>query len=446
MYLPLNPHRPLQGENGRYPTPGKGMSLPLSHRSAARGSTLIVTICITAIIGVGLMAYLQLVSSQNQLVARSQAWNSCMPILEAGIEEALTHSKKNYVTNMASNGWSLEGTNYVKTNSLGDGYYQVQISDALPYSITSWGYFPVPGNSAYVSRTVKVVTQNQGVFSGALVVRNTVNLNGNDVKTDSFDSRDPLKSTLGLYDPLKPGDKGDIVSAQGLVDSVSIGNANVWGRVLTGPAATISVGKNGAVGSVNWQQTGKSGIEPGWSSSDLNISFPDIKAPFVAAVPPAANTVNGTYYDYVLGNGPFQSANLGGKVLVTGDAVLYVTGQINFGGSDSLQIAPGASLKIYMAGASTDFNTVINPNSNAKSFFYYGLPTNTRITMSGNSQFTGAIYAPQADFKMMGGVQLYGSLVANSATLTGHSQFHYDEALLDGLPSRGFVIVSWNEI
>src|SRR2546426_4469297 len=144
-----------------------------------------------------------------------------------------------------------------------------------------------------------------------------------------------------------------------------------------------------------------------------------MKAPFLAAVPPLPGLVGGTLYDYVLGSGNYLSVTLGKTVMVTGNAVLYVTGDIKFSGSDFLQIAAGASLTLYAGGASTVFAAIINPNDNARSFQYYGLPSNTSIQISGNGAVTCTIYAPEAAVALKGGAQIYGSVVADSAVMTG---------------------------
>jgi hypothetical protein len=54
--------------------------------------------------------------------------------------------------------------------------------------------------------------------------------------------------------------------------------------------------------------------------------------------------------------------------LVTGNAVLYVTGDIKFTGSDSITINPGGSLTIYAAGANAQFNVINSSNPSATSF------------------------------------------------------------------------------
>src|SRR5438105_10968313 len=117
---------------------------------STQGNTLLVALFTMVIIGFALITYLQLGSNETQLVVRSQVWNACMPMLEAGIEEALEHCSYNS-TNLASNGWGLAGTRYYKTNTLGDGYCVASISTAQHFDISSIGYCPIPGTSSDVS-------------------------------------------------------------------------------------------------------------------------------------------------------------------------------------------------------------------------------------------------------------------------------------------------------
>ena len=184
--------------------------------------------------------------------------------------------------------------------------------------------------------------------------------------TDSFDSRDLYKSTAGRYDPAKAGDKGDVACLGGLIDSLNVGNANIWGHAYTGPNGGLNVGPSGAVGSVGWQKAGKSGVEPGWWLTDYNTTFEDVKAPFTSGAAPVPGIVGGVNYDYILGSGNYMTKDLSKKVVVTGNAVLYVTDQVNFSSGDSLEILPGASLSIYMAGQSAVFTTIVNTVSEGR--------------------------------------------------------------------------------
>ena len=409
------------------------------------GHTLLVTLVTLGIIGLVLISYLRLSANQNQLITRSQVWNACMALAEAGIEEALNHCVYNE-TNLVSNDWKLQGGRYALSNTLGEGRYSVSISPTWPRDIIAQGFYPMPVAGKYLSRRVRVTTTNLNVFFAGLVVRSSVELNGNNVLVDSYNSRDPFKSTLGRYDPLKAGDNGDIVCAEGIKDSLYIGNADVYGHVYTGPTASVRVGPQGGVGTHAWRNAGNRGsIQTGYWIKDFNMSFPDVTAPYTTAPAPSGGSYNGVTYNTVLGPGNWMLSRLSGNTIVTGNATILVTDRIDYHGG-SLEIAPGASLKIYMAGETTLIGTTINGNSSATNLYYYGLPSNKQIDIkTGGAAFTAAIYAPNAELFINGSNQLFGAAVVDSARLVGNCQLHFDEALAEG-PKRGLVITSWEEL
>jgi len=412
-------------------------------RSARSGSILVVAICTTAIIGAALLSYIQLSSNQHRMAVRSQVWNACIPIAEAGIEEALTHCTRNFLTNLATSGWELQGNHYVKENKVGTGEYRVTISQTKPFEINSVGTLPLSGGRQGISRKVRVTTENRGVFSGAMVLKSFVDLNGNTILTDSYDSRDDKKSTDQRYDRKKAGDKGDIACTTGIRNStVKVGNANIWGKLFTGATAIPTCGANGAVGSVAWQRAENKGIEPGWARSDFNVSFPDVTPPFADGsgfAPDPGEPLRNMKYEI---NGDWS-----GKIRVTGNAIVYVHGDIKFGSTDSLEIASGASLKVYCAGASAVFTSIVNSNVVATNLVFYGLPSNTSVEFKGSgSKVTGGIYAPAANIVLNGGAELFGAIVANSCTMNGNAEVHYDEALKFELPIAGFMVTRWDEL
>jgi hypothetical protein len=416
-----------------------------SHHQRKAGHTLLVTLVTLGIIGLVLISYLRLSANQSQLITRSQVWNACMALAEAGIEEALNHSVYNE-TNMVSNDWKLQANRYSLTNTLGEGRYVVSISQTWPREIISQGFYPMPVAGRFLSRRVRVTTTNLNVFFAGLVVRSSVELNGNNVLIDSYNSRDPLKSTNGRYDPLKAGDRGDVVCADGIKDSLYVGNADIYGRVFTGPTASVRVGPQGGVGTHAWRNAGHRGeVQPGYWIKDFNMSFPDVTMPYTTAPAPQGGVYNGTTYGTVLGTGNWMTTRLSGNTIVTGNATILVTDRIDYQ-NGSLEIAPGASLKIYMAGQTTLIGTTINGNSSATNLYYYGLPSNKQIDIkTGGAAFTAAIYAPNAELFINGSNQLFGGAVVNSARLVGNCQLHFDEALAEG-PKRGLVITSWEEL
>ncbi|MEO7298652.1 MAG: hypothetical protein ABI042_08770, partial [Verrucomicrobiota bacterium] len=627
----------------------------------------------------------------SRSVSRSQTWNYSIPVAEAGIEEAIVHLNRNCLWSditrvppkWTADSWTAVSNGYYMERTIGTDHYSVTIVTAAPYSETrpaifSEGDVPAlfvdrssdtlfaaigaPGLT-YVGRKVRVRTRSDGILTKAMVAKQSIDLSGNNVSTDSFDSQDPSYSTRGQYDPnpLKTKDNGDVAVNLGVVDTLSIGNANISGSVATGPGGSISIGSNGKVGDKAWMaDASKTGIQPGRSRDDMNVSFPDVKDPFpnggystsapgekvtnqvitaasvtnvstsyptgsgtvytntvtttsttypasgsylgsvntntsyttTSALPaagtyigivrtntaattstnvptsgsyigttgtnittvtsntypasgsyigsvttntvvtttantvyPAAgtyvgtvvtntqgngnnansiisytynrivsytyriisgysfeqiigysynlrtgytyaaitgyslistayttNAVTSTTYDYVLDSGNYKLFEIGKKVLVKGNAILYVTDNVQFTGQDSILILPGASLKIYV-GASTSRlggNGVINNGGNATNFYYFGLPSNTDVDFGGNASFTGVVYAPQADFHLGGGgantYDFVGASVSKTVHMNGHFNFHYDEALARVGPSRGYVIDSWNEI
>src|SRR6185369_17288700 len=105
--------------------------------------------------------------------------------------------------------------------------------------------------------------------------------------------------------------------------------------------------------------------------------------PYTSGVPPAAGTVGGVSYTWVLGNGNYMDTTANGvsfkngdNILVNGSARIYVTGNFSMQGNSSITIAPGARLELYVGGASTTIG-IVNNQGNCASFNYFGLPDNT---------------------------------------------------------------------
>lgn len=440
----------------------------------AEGSVLIVMIVVMAVVGVTLGSYLQLVSNQNISIMRSMAWNSAISVAEAGIEEAMAHINRNG-TNRTADDWdvyqqgtSLLGTNLpvvgpayvVRERIVGTSKYKVFVSrDIDPPIIYAEGHVQNPATLEYLPkpRVLRVTTASDSLFTKGMVAKGEIDLSGNGIKTDSFDSSDPLYNTDGKYDSAKAKDNGDVATNSSMIDSLDVWNADVYGRVSTGPGGQVKVGRNGAVGNKAHHDSGVGGIQDGYFTDDMNVQFPDVQAPFSGgAFGPTNNvTLNGTTYTYAIGDGNYQMNSLSlsgnnGSLLVNGDAVLYVTGDISLSGQSYIYIAPGATLQLYVGGnSSIGGKGVMNADAKASSFSYWGLPTNKQISMHGNAAFTGTIYAPQAALTLGGGgnnnYDFVGATITDSVKMNGHFKFHYDEALRKFGPNRGYIIASWNE-
>ena len=299
-------------------------------------------------------------------------------------------------------------------------------------------------------RKVRVVAKRQTPVQYAMLAKGQIDLNGNNISTDSFNSTNSNYSTNGKYDAAKSRDKGDVASNAGIVDAIDSGNANLRGHVSTGAGGSVAIGSNGTIGDKAWVSS-HVGAQDGWVSDDANVDIPDAEVPFKTGTTPIGGTVDGTSYNYVLTNGNYILSSFSGKVLITGNAKLLVTSSFKFSGSDGITIKPGASLEVYVACATASLGgNGIQNTGDAMSFIYYGLNSNTSLSFGGNSSFTGVIYAPYADFALGGSgngdYDFVGASVTKTVTMTGHFHFHYDESLANRFPIRKYVVISWNEL
>jgi hypothetical protein len=79
-----------------------------------------------------------------------------------------------------------------------------------------------------------------------------VHLNGYNLFVDSFDSADPLWSTDGHYDPAKGGrDQAVVASEAGILNSINMGNVELWGRLETAFPFVLAFGPESSIGSAS---------------------------------------------------------------------------------------------------------------------------------------------------------------------------------------------------
>src|SRR6185503_3568663 len=88
-------------------------------KRGTQGHVLAMVLVVVTICAIALMSYLQLVNSQNRAVARSQGWNASVPVMEAGVEEALAHINANCDLGLNVDGWVRIGNYYRMERSVG---------------------------------------------------------------------------------------------------------------------------------------------------------------------------------------------------------------------------------------------------------------------------------------------------------------------------------------
>ncbi|HKQ40444.1 MAG TPA: hypothetical protein VJ063_20405 [Verrucomicrobiae bacterium] len=417
-------------------------------QSNRQGHTVILTLVVCLVLGIVLLGIIKLANTEGQMTGRSQNWNNALPIAEAGIEEALTHLKYS-PSNRSANGWALVDGRYTRTRAFKDGSYTVTISGDYNPIIRSTAWMRAPGQKDYsVHRQILVKATNQPMFTAALEAPVAVILKGNGTHIDSYDSRDPLHSTsTGAYDPKRPKDGGDVICYGGS-GSLDIGNGDIDGKIKTGPDTTYSVGANGSVGSLTW---GGGGVQPGWVEEAPETEYPMVAAPTGGAKPAVGSGVNKNYQWVISAPGLSEVPSINGSVLVTASNVtLVVRNTLSMAPKDSLDIKAGASLTLIVDAADVSLSGVANATTDALKFQYYGTQNNVSISMGGNAEFIGVLYAPNAILNLNGGgsgsaVDFSGAIIAKQVKVNGHYNFHFDEATRR-FGSRGIVAASWDEL
>ena len=415
-----------------------------------QGNTLMLTLIMTLAIGTVLASYLGLLGSRYKITMRSQCWNAGVPVLEAGLEEALTHLQDD-LNNPTANGWTpttISGQQvYTKQRTFSDGsYYSVNIyNGGVGASNTpivySTGFVPSPINAnTYISRTAKIKGTNQPMFTFAFAAVTQIDMNGNGVAADSFNSSLPSLSTNGQYDPTKTSTNGNVASVLGPVD---FGQHSIQGNLLLGPTATSTVPSSQVSGTI---------------ATDFNAYFPDVVLPTTSWLPASTTLLGGllsgligydfkTSGDYYIATSSNIQVEPGVTVRLRVDALNFNPANIHIVSSNGVS----GTLVIYqVAGTSTMNGNVTVDSGRARNFYYYGLPGVTGITYGGTSAFVGVVYAPEANLTLNGGGNNNGligsSLTKSIIAMNGHYNFHFDEDLLNSGPSRAYVMTSWKEM
>jgi hypothetical protein len=183
----------------------------------------------------------------------------------------------------------------------------------------------------------------------------------------------------------------------------------------------------------------------------MNVSFPSNAPPanlssFISA--PAPVTAGGSnVLQLTSGNYQISSLNLSGQknpMLISGAVTLYVSGNVSVSANSYIEIMPGGSLTLYVAGSTTSIGGggIVNGSGTPATCNYIGLVGNTSMTYSGGADFIGTVDAPEADFSITGGANIYGAAIVNTYSSTGGGAFHFDTSLAS---SGELVVSSWQE-
>jgi len=326
--------------------------------------------------------------------------------------------------------YSDQVCSYKVTGSLGGGYTIESI-----------------GESGLATRTVRATIGLQSAFNHAILTKQNLTLKPGTL-VDGYNSADPLDTDIDIS-----------IGSQSASDSSVILNmgTTVKGDVFVAGSPDSAIKDLGATVNGDKYVSAPQPLPGVTAPEDL----PDMGAILAVGQTVKITPANsGTYSSIDLQQLSILEKK---KVIDTlpailvvegGDVVLRVTGDIQLGNSCEIVVKDDSSLTIYSDGNihcrnGSGINTE-NPPEEADTLQIYATGTGSQFfDIKAKSQFTGIVYAPDADVDLYANGDAYGSIVARDFEFKAGGSFYYDEALQkkntvkdDGVQ---FAVTRWSE-
>ena len=424
----------------------------MEKRDLKKGSVILPTVLVVIIIiSVG-GTYLTMAFHEFKMTYRNMDLQKAINIAEAGVEDAMAALKND---NWEATGWTkittdhyyISGPLHVGLGHGSVGHYKVYASvlDEDAPIIFSEGVITSP--YGMTKKQIRLDFGRKGLFANGLTAKDSIDWSGNNVSVDSYDSDD------GDYDPTtNKNDQGSVASLSIIDGAISPGNGDILGYVATGGGAA-AFGPNGTL--KGFTTPPGIDIDPERIAYDFYANFPYVSAPtptLPATTLPASGTIgipsatNPSYYKV-----PSFSNQNSDTLVIDGPIVVIVDGDWDTKGE--IQITTNGSLEIYIEGdMDIGGKGAMNLTNIPSKLFVVGTDTvlnGQTIKMSGNGALKAAIYAPNANLEMKGGGNsgvFMGAAVAYKITMTGTSNFHYDEALGNFAVDSKYKVERWREL
>jgi hypothetical protein len=430
----------------------------MKYLSQKKGSAILPTLLIImVIVGAGI-SYLSIAFNEFKMSYRNQDLQGALNLAEAGIEEAMLAMKNETWT-----GWTTIATDnyYQNFNDIGlgngrTGNVQVYASVLDEESPIIFAEGKIVSSYGTVKKQLRTDLDRKGVFLNGMTAKDTVVFNGNKIAIDSYNSDDGPYNTSTNRNA--NGTIGSLATSAGALAS---GNADVFGYIATGGGAPAI----GAQGIVSGDLNASAGtVDTTRIATDFIADFPDAANPDESSLPLAITTLPSSGSIGIFGTTTYYkvssySNSSTDNLEIVGPVVIVVTGDVTTKGELTILNDPtgatptNGSVELYVGGdVDVGGNGIVNMSDVPKNFLLYGTAasgSSQTIKISGNGAIQSAIYAPNADLELKGsgssGIFL-GAAVANTITMTGDFEFHYDEALTSITLDNSYKISRWREL
>ena len=299
------------------------------------------------------------------------------------------------------------------------------------------------GESGGIKKVVYATIGLQGLFEHAILTKQTLTLKSGTV-VDGYNSLDMSDTDIDVDIGTQSTSTSSIILNSGVT---------VKGDVVVGVGGNpdTAIKDLGATTGDRYAGTAEDPL-PQVNPPTLPNMGPaiNIKAETVTITPDD----NGQYGKIVIKQGSTAEGVVPGVLEISGgDVVLYITGDIELGEQCEIVVAENSTLTLYVDGnihsrANSGINTK-NPPEKAATFQLYATGEGAQnFDIKAKSEFTGVIYAPNADVDLYANGDAYGSVVANSFEFKAGGNYYYDEALREvKMDDEGvrFVVKRWHE-
>jgi hypothetical protein len=375
----------------------------------------------TGLLSIGLNGRILAMRDASDITARSAA--------DAGMTKALSDMNQKILV-QPWNDTTLPLAKQVSLTNCDAVYsYMVETDLAGQYVITS------VGKSGNATKMVQATLGLDGIFDHAILTKAGLILKSG-TTIDGYNSNDPTDTDTYVKIGTQSTNNSMIVLNNTVVvgGDVLVGRGGDPAKVIKDLGATIDGDKRAA--------TQK---EP----------LPIITAPALTDKGTISEKKGNTVTITPASNGNYQSIDLQkGKIEVSGgDVVLHITGNISLGNSCEIIVKEGATLTVYLdgnvvSGNGSSISTEVPPEK-ATTIKLYATGTGTQtLDVKAKNDWTGVIYAPNANVTLYAQGDAYGSIVANNFEFKAGGNFHYDEALREtSIEEQGtrFKVSRWSE-
>lgn len=433
------------------------------------GYIIVVSLVIATAVLILLGVFLGSIVAEKRNVERSYHSAQALNLAEAGVEKAIWQLNNNPTPPVSGQISSIDGVGYCE-------YTITTSGDTVVIQAT--GYSPEINIATRVQRSIEVTllreTGDTTVFDMAFfagsATGNTIEKTGSG-DIDSYDSRNGpygvngnkgSNGHLGTNSKSTSPEAVKITGSGDIYGDIYIGEGgNPDEAILQSGSGTISgdrttlddIGGNRELPEVKPPSLPSLVDKEAWTKTgSSDVSFPGSGRYPSINISGSGDVIFGADSNFIYVEGDFTKSGSGDLIINT-NMTLYIKGNFDMSGSGDITINNDYKLTMYVGGdvegtGSGLWNTSMNPSN----LTIYGLDSCTQVKISGSTNLYGAVYARNAEIWLTGSGDVYGSVIGDRIRITGSSDIHYDEALVDpnNVPSAPtydyrYVFQSWSE-